>query len=82
MTPEKRQALRDKHAACFADTYKDQYVCRSCSSNDVSTRLVYYPCDVIKVLDAYDELHEGNKKTLETLTVTLNLVQQLAKVIP
>jgi hypothetical protein len=56
VTHEELLRLRNKHSACFADTYKDQYVCQSCSSEDVSTRLVYYPCDVIKVLDELDRV--------------------------
>jgi len=46
--------LREKHSACFANTYRDQYVCQYCSSEDVSTRLVFYPCDVIQVLDSWE----------------------------
>ena len=56
MTHEELLRLRNKHSACFADTYKDHYVCQSCSSEDVSTRLVYYPCDVIKALDEIDRV--------------------------
>ena len=62
MTHEELLRLRNKHSACFADTYKDQYVCQSCSSEDVSTRLVYYPCDVIKVLDATENLKFSDLK--------------------
>jgi hypothetical protein len=65
MTPEERQTLRDKHVACFADTYKDQYVCRSCSSDDVSTLLVYYPCDTIKALNWAEWLLEELKSISE-----------------
>jgi len=41
-----------------------------------------HPCDVIKVLDAYEELYDDNKKTLEALTIALNFAQSLAKMIP
>jgi len=56
MNHEELLRLRNKHSACFADTYKDQYVCQSCSSEDASTRLVFYPCDVIKALDEVDRV--------------------------
>ena len=66
MSPTERQTLRDKHAACFADTYKDQYVCRSCSSDDLSTHLVYYPCDIIKTLD-WSELPLEELKSISAI---------------
>ena len=57
MTSNERQALREKHAKCS---------CGYCSSNECSAGCVGdYPCDVIKVLDAYESLieyhyHDGN----------------------
>jgi hypothetical protein len=79
MTADERQALRETHVKWVGignvTGVETEWFCRECN-------YVTFPCDVIKVLDAYDELYEDNEKTLETLTVTLNLVQQLAKVIP
>jgi Zn-finger protein len=77
MTPEERQALRETHVKWveFDDDGELTWFCRKCNFVD-------FPCDVIKVLDAYDELYENNENALESLTITLNLVQQLAKTIP
>ena len=53
MTPEERQALREKHSrlSSIVDLGGDLDECMGCE--------LYYPCDVIKVLDAW-ELQERN----------------------
>ena len=59
MTPDERQALREKHARQWdRNTPRGEYQCFGCGR-------VTYPCDVIKVLDAYESLieyhdHDGN----------------------
>jgi len=51
MTPDERQALREKHAKCS---------CGHCTSNECSAGCVGdYPCDVIRVLDTYELLFEA-----------------------
>lgn len=45
MTPEKRQALREKHHQCICSGELSE-LCEGCSE--------IWPCDVIKVLDAYE----------------------------
>jgi hypothetical protein len=44
MTSEERQALREKH---WPHPWHEIEVCDACDRN--------YPCDTIKVLDAWDE---------------------------
>ena len=54
MTPEERQSLREKHrqygSYCFTCGYWNEEVGDYDSAS--------YPCDVIKVLDAYEALTE------------------------
>lgn len=72
VTPAGRQALREKHSKRLNDGGR----CLACGG------AMSHPCDVIKVLDAYEELYDDNKKTLEALTIALNFAQSLAKMIP
>ena len=52
MTPEERQALREKHREIF-DDYGS--ICDYCDKCGCGEYYVEWPCDVIKVLDALDE---------------------------
>ena len=50
MTPDERQALREKHARRWDEnTPRGEYQCFGCGR-------VTYPCDVIKVLDEVDRV--------------------------
>jgi len=55
VTPDERQALRDKHPPCV-----DCYLCDGvgplhCNECGLYEYWANWPCDVIKVLDALDE---------------------------
>jgi hypothetical protein len=51
MTPEERQALREKHRPCDLCEPDDGCLgCADCATDDD------YPCDVIKVLDELDRV--------------------------
>ena len=54
MTPTERQALREKHQRCTCN-YCDHNECRALCGGG-------YPCDAIKMLDAYEELLEAAEK--------------------
>ena len=55
VTPEERQALREKHKCC---------PCGYCLSDECEAGCVGdYPCDVIKVLDATENLNPTDLKT-------------------
>ena len=78
MTKDERQALREKHGKFgFRD---NRTFCVFCLDDDGLD--IPYPCDVIKVLDAYEELYEDNEKMSQALSVALGLSQSLAKMIP
>jgi len=56
MTPEERQALREKHQPSARDLkfdFRDKY-CRGCTEQIDGYEFdgIFWPCDVIKVLDA------------------------------
>ena len=55
MTPEERQALREKHSPCHHGGVTTNY-CEGC---DVMAK---WPCDVIKVIDAW-ERHETRSQS-------------------
>jgi hypothetical protein len=86
MTPEERQALREKHKPM--DDGDGGFYCNYCREEDNGDAWygwamgVEWPCDVIKVLDAYEELYDDNKKMSQALSVALGLSQSLAKMIP
>jgi len=69
MNADERQALREKHAV----DEKEQ--CSYCVHE-------FFPCDVVKMLNAYEELHDDNEKMSQVLSVALGLSQSLAKMIP
>ena len=50
MTPEERQAMRDKH--CPFEYRDGTSICLGCDSESYIGGGTDYPCDVIKVLDA------------------------------
>jgi len=55
MTPDERQALREKHSRRWEnETPRGEYQCFECGR-------VKYPCDVIKALDWADEVLEELK---------------------
>ena len=69
MTPDERQALREKHQPM--DVGDGGFYCNYCRKECEEEAwygwgmVVEYPCDVIKVLDAYESLieyhdHDGN----------------------
>jgi len=55
MTEDERQALREKHREIF-DDYGS--ICDYCDRCGCGEYYVEWPCDVIKVLDAYESLIE------------------------
>ena len=56
MTPDERQALREKHRPC--DLCEPDDDCLGCAECDIDD----YPCDVIKVLDATENLKFSDLK--------------------
>jgi len=59
MTPEERQALREKHREIF-DDYGS--ICDYCDRCGCGEYYVEWPCDVIKVLDATENLKFNDLK--------------------
>jgi len=73
MTPEERQALREKHREIFDDYgsicdycegargYEDEKIEieKSLPEDEKDDPINFYPCNVIKVLDAYEILLEA-----------------------
>lgn len=56
MNADERQALREKHRDQLADNAAyDWHYCHECETD--------YPCDVIKVLDATENLNPTDLKT-------------------
>ena len=56
MTPKERQALREKHVPCTCGAcYDEGPECVWCAEMD-------YPCDVIKLLDATENLKSSDLK--------------------
>jgi len=71
LSPDERQALREKHA--------EQYgLCVFCSVPDPDllghTLAAIYPCDTIKVLDAWEAM--ANLTQIDTITTALQLRAQ------
>jgi hypothetical protein len=67
MTPDERQALREKHRAVDKATYV------ACAGCDNEYTYAKYPCDVIKVLDATENPNptpSGTPECKHRLTVT------------
>ena len=64
MTPEDRQALRGKHKCC---------PCGYCQSDECEAGCVgVYPCDTIKILDAWEAEQVRVKQTLDIMSTTAN----------
>jgi len=63
MTPEERQELREKH------TYLGDY-CGFCVKDGGYP--ADYPCDVIKILDAWEAEQVRVKQTLDTMRTAAN----------
>ena len=59
MTPEERQALREKHSMRY-EGYEGPHVCRGCGNHRAR---VPYPCDAIKILDAWDKKKEEARES-------------------
>jgi hypothetical protein len=53
MTPDERQALREKHRQDFCDCSDEHWFgCLGCIKDGA---YIEWPCDVIKVLDAWEQ---------------------------
>ena len=62
MTPDERQALREKHQPLnYGDGVPPQ--CLGCDDNCIEGDGIDWPCDVIKVLDATENLKPNDLKT-------------------
>ena len=70
MTPDEIQALREKHKPHFVNGVRD--ICYWCSADPYTQGIpAIYPCDVIKVLDAWEtERTRKNHWSLNTLCYT------------
>jgi len=63
---KERQALREKHEPLnYGDGVPPQ--CLGCDDNCIEGDGIDWPCDVIKVLDAYDKLVADCKQLVEDL---------------
>ena len=68
MTPDERQALREKHARRWDEnTPRGEYQCFGCGR-------VTYPCDVLKALDATENLKFNDLKVEVDCTHIIGLM--------